>query len=176
MQNENNVNPNENENEEVGAEDYVSAIEKLKAGTVSKEEYEKLKKENKTLLNAVLNNQPSPEQRQEKKSVDDLKAQYKTLKEELSQAQDKNLSNLEYVDKALKLRKTAMDLGLQDPFVPNSPMGPDDNDFNTAEKVAKVLQECVDEANGNPATFRNLFEQAVRDDSKIPLNKNTKRR
>ena len=69
-----------------------------------------------------------------------------------------------------------MDLGIQDPFVPNSPMGPDDNDFNTAEKVAKVLKECVDEANGNPATFRNLFEQAVRDDSKIPLNKNSKRR
>lgn len=156
--------------------DYIETIRKLKESTVPKEEFEKVKENNKKLLDAILNDQ-QVEQPEGKKTVEELKADYKKLKQELSQAQEDGITNLEYVDKALRLRKTAMNLGLQDPFVPNNSFpGPDDNDFKTAQKVADKLQECVDEADGNPAVFRNLFEQAVRDDSKLPLNNSKKRR
>lgn len=173
MQDQNLENVSQEENPDV---DYIEAIKKLKENTVSKEDFNKVKEENKKLLNAVLNDQ-KVEQPERKKTVDELKADYKKLKLELSHAQEDGITNLEYVDKALKLRNTAMNLGLPDPFVPNSSFpGPDDNDFNTAQKVADKLQECVDEANGNPAVFRNLFEQAVRDDSKLPINNSKKRR
>lgn len=169
MQNENNENVNENE--EMSADDYVDAINKLKNETVSKADYEKLKADNKKLMNAVLNGQPGEPNEEKTETVEQLQKDLKGLKKELAVAQEMGMSNLEFCSKALKYREKAMALGLQDPFVPNSPTGPDDNDFKSAQKVAERLQQCVDEANGNPAVFRNLFEQAVRDDSKIPIKK-----
>lgn len=150
--------------------EYIETIKRLKENSVSKEEYEKLKAENKQILNAYIND-IKPETEEKKETVEELQGDLSDLKKDLARAQEAGMSNLEYVSKALKYRETAMKLGLQDPFVPNSPLGPDDNDFKTAQKVADKLQECVDQANGNPAVFRNLFEQAVRDDSKIPIKK-----
>ena len=150
--------------------EYIETIKRLKENSVSKEEYEKLKAENKQILNAYIND-IKPEAEEKKETVEELQGDLSDLKKDLARAQEAGMSNLEYVSKALKYRETAMKLGLQDPFVPNSPLGPDDNDFKTAQKVADKLQECVDQANGNPAVFRNLFEQAVRDDSKIPIKK-----
>ena len=155
----------ENENN-----DYIEAIKQLKENSVSKEQYEKVKEDNKKLLNAVLNGQ-TVEQEQKKESVEELQNDLRTLKKDLANAQESGMSNLEYVDKALKYRDKALALVLMDPFVPNSPLGPDDNDFQTAQKVADRLKEIVDQSEGNPAVFRNLFEQLVRDDPKIPMRK-----
>lgn len=166
MEQERNETNNENEQEQ----DYIEAIQNLKDNTVSKEQYEKLRAENKKLLNAVLNDQKA-EKEEPVETVEQLQNDLRTIKSELANAQEKGMSNLEFTSKALKYREKAMKLGLQDPFVPNTPTGPEENDFRSAERVAEVLQKCVDEAKGNPATFRNLFEQAVRDDSKIPIKK-----
>ena len=157
----------ESENENT---DYIEAIKQLKENSVSKEQYEKVKEDNKKLLNAVLNGQ-TVEQEQKKESVEELQNDLRTLKKNLANAQESGMSNLEYVDKALRYRDKALALGLMDPFVPNSPLGPDDNDFQTAQKVADRLKEIVDQSEGNPAVFRNLFEQLVRDDPKIPMRK-----
>lgn len=152
-------------------QDYLEAIQKLKDNTVSKEQYEKLRAENKKLLNAVLNDQKADNKEEPVETVEQLQNDLRKIKSELANAQEKGMSNLEFTSKALKYREKAMKLGLQDPFVPNTPTGPEENDFRSAERVAEVLQKCVDEAKGNPATFRNLFEQAVRDDSKIPIKR-----
>ena len=166
MENERNETNNENEQEQ----DYIEAIQNLKDNTVSKEQYEKLRAENKKLLNAVLNDQKA-EKEEPVETVEQLQNDLRAIKSKLANAQEKGMSNLEFASNALKYREKAMKLGLQDPFVPNTPTGPEENDFRSAERVAEVLQKCVDEAKGNPATFRNLFEQAVRDDSKIPIKK-----
>lgn len=158
-----------NETEENNV-DYIEAIKELKRTTVSKDQYEKVVEDNKKLLNAVLNDQVV-EGEPKKVTVEELQNNLKQYKKDLANAQENGMSNLEYVDKALKYRETALALGLQDPFVPNSPTGPDDNDFKTAQKVADRLKEAVDKANGNPTVFRNLFEELVRDDSKIPLKR-----
>ncbi len=152
-------------------QDYLEAIQNLKDNTVSKEQYEKLRAENKKLLNAVLNDQKADNKEEPVETVEQLQNDLKAIKSELANAQEKGMSNLEFTSKALKYREKAMKLGLQDPFVPNTPTGPEENDFRSAERVAEVLQKCVDDAKGNPATFRNLFEQAVRDDSKIPMKR-----
>lgn len=158
-----------NETEENNV-DYIEAIKELKRTTVSKDQYEKVVEDNKKLLNAVLNDQVV-EGEPKKVTVEELQNNLKQYKKDLANAQENGMSNLEYVDKALKYRETALALGLQDPFVPNSPTGPDDNDFKTAQKVADRLKETVEKSNGNPSVFRNLFEELVRDDSKIPLKR-----
>ena len=169
MEKEQERNDTNNENNEQ-EQDYIEAIQNLKDNTVSKEQYEKLRAENKKLLNAVLNDQKA-EKEEPVETVEQLQNDLRKIKSELANAQEKGMSNLEFTSKALKYREKAMKLGLQDPFVPNTPTGPEENDFRSAERVAEVLQKCVDESKGNPATFRNLFEQAVRDDSKIPMKR-----
>ena len=156
-----------NETEQEENVDYIEAIQELKRNTVPKDQYNRVKEENKKLLNAVLNGQ-EVQGTPKTESVENLQQELKDLKKDLSQAQEEGMSNLEYVSKSLKYRNTAIKLGLQDPFVPNSPLGPDDNDFKTAQKVADRLQEIVDQSNGNPLVFRNLFDELVRDDSKMP--------
>lgn len=170
MEKEQERNDTNNENNEQ-EQDYLEAIQNLKDNTVSKEQYEKLRAENKKLLNAVLNDQKADNKEEPVETVEQLQNDLRKIKSELANAQEKGMSNLEFTSKALKYREKAMKLGLQDPFVPNTPTGPEENDFRSAERVAEVLQKCVDEAKGNPATFRNLFEQAVRDDSKIPIKR-----
>lgn len=162
---------NETKTDNEQEQDYLEAIQNLKDNTVSKEQYEKLRAENKKLLNAVLNDQKADKKEEPVETVEQLQNDLKAIKSELANAQEKGMSNLEFTSKALKYREKAMKLGLQDPFVPNTPTGPEENDFRSAERVAEVLQKCVDDAKGNPATFRNLFEQAVRDDSKIPIKR-----
>ena len=47
-----------------------------------------------------------------------------------------------------------MDEGGREPFVPaGSHANVEDSDYATAEKVATVLQECIDYADGNPEVF-----------------------
>ena len=49
-----------------------------------------------------------------------------------------------------------------DPFVPvGNKITPTDEDFQKAEKVAKVLQECVDYADGNPAVFVDELKRNI---------------
>ena len=165
-------NPNlEQEQEEQQEEDvdYVQAIKELKANSVPKEKYEKVVKQNKELLNSVLNGQevkvPQNETAEEKRN------KLKAISKEMSQAQEKGMSNLEFVTKSLEYRNTAISLGLPDPFLPNGPMGPTELDVSSANKTAEILQSLVDKSEGNPTVFRNLFEQTVRDDPKIPLRK-----
>lgn len=164
-------NPNLEQEQEEQQEDvdYVQAIKELKANSVPKEKYEKVVKQNKELLDSVLNGKEVKVPQNE--SAEDKRNKLKTLSKEMAQAQDKGMTNLEYVTKALEYRKTAISLGLQDPFLPNGPMGPTELDISSANKTAEVLQSLVDKSEGNPTVFRNLFTQTVRDDPKIPLRK-----
>ena len=52
--------------------------------------------------------------------------------------------------------------GEMDPLVPvGNKITPTDEDFQKAEKVAKVLQECVDYADGNPAVFVDELKRNI---------------
>ena len=165
-------NPNleqEQENQQEEEIDYVQAIKELKANSVPKEKYDKVVKQNKELLNSVLNGQEVKVPQTE--TAEDKRKKLKELSKEMAQAQEKGMTNLEYVSKALEYRDTAISLGLQDPFLPNGPMGPTELDITSANKTAEVLKDLVDKSEGNPTKFRNLFTDVVRDDPKIPLRK-----
>jgi hypothetical protein len=90
-------------------EDYIQVINDLKANSVSKAEYEAMKEENRKLLKTIVNNEPQQPVTEEEKI--DIQA----LRNDLFNNEH---NNLEYVEMALKLRKALMDLGQEDPFVP----------------------------------------------------------
>ena len=138
-------------------QDYISALNEMKKNTVSKEAYDKLRADNKKLLDTIVSGQ-SLEQTEVKEDVD-----VDALRKELFGKSRRDLSNLEYVDKALQLRKALMEKGEQDPFVMKAgrTSSPEAEDFKKAERVASVLQECVDIADGNDSVFDNEFQRRL---------------
>ena len=156
---------NDNENVELTEDNnqYIETIKKMKESMVDRADYDKLKRENKELLDSVLNGADYEAPAQEEK-VDINK-----LREDLF-AGDNN--NLEFVEKALKLRTELIENGEPDPFLPvGKQITPTDDDVASAERVAKVLQECVDYAQGDSQIFTTELQRRT-----IDTNLNVKRK
>ena len=125
---------NETTVEEMNNEQYIAAIEELKASTVSRDAYNKLRTENKQLLDALVSGQQLPQtQTEEKPSVEDLR-------NKLFATDGNDLSNLEYVKTALSLRNSLIEAGERDPFLPyGDKVDITSEQIDTAEKVANAL-------------------------------------
>ena len=140
--------------EESSVKKYIDALEEQKKNSVSKEDYEALKKENQELFNAVLNGGSLKSGSPKVEEKPDIKQ----LREDLYGGKVQ-LNNLEYAKKTLELRKALMDEGEIDPFVPvGKNISPDQDDFDKAEEVAKVIQECIDTSEGDSGVFTNLLQ------------------
>lgn len=134
--------------------DYLAAIKELKENSVDRQKYNELKAENKKLLDSIVNGTEVALPAEEMKSVEELRAAY--LKEDQS--------NLEYITNVLALREALMAEGKPDPFLPiGEQILPTDEDVATANKVAQVLEECVDYAEGNSAVFTNELQRRLVD-------------
>ena len=135
--------PPADEETSLTADEYAAAIKNLKAKTVSKEEYDKLKEENKTLVKALAGEGPAPEGAQETGKKPDIKE----LRKKFLTAGEENLSNAETVQTALELRKALIDSGERDPFLPQGmKIQTTPQDIATADRVAETLQKMLDEA------------------------------
>lgn len=135
-------------------QDYLAAINELKQNSVDRQKYEELKAENKKLLDSIVNGTEVALPPSEKKSIEELRANY--LKEDQT--------NLEYIQNALALREAIMAEGKPDPFLPvGEQILPTDEDVAAANKVASVLQECVDYADGDSAVFTNELQRRLVD-------------
>lgn len=133
--------------------DYVAAIEELQKTTVSKESYEKVRAENKRLLDALVKGEkieaPAPV------SVDELR-------KKLFGGQE--LTNLEFVDTTLKLRNALIERGEPDPFLPvGDKVKTTADTYESAHAVAQVLQECVDFAQGDSGIFTAELQRRTKD-------------
>ena len=134
--------------------DYLAAINELKQNSVNREDYNKLKAENKKLLDSIVNGTPVEVQMPQGKSIEELRAAY--LKEDQT--------NIEYNSNALKLREALMAEGKPGPFLPvGEQILPTDEDVAAANKVAAVLQECVDYADGDSEVFTNELQRRLVD-------------
>ena len=135
--------------------DYIAAINELRQNSVDRSKYDQLRAENKKLLEAIVQGQAIElPQTQERPSVEELRANY--LKEDQS--------NLEFITNTLKLREALIAEGNPDPFLPiGEQIMPSDQDIATANKVAEVLQECVDYAEGDSAVFTNELQRRLVD-------------
>lgn len=151
----------ENLNNETGTQvedmtqDYLNAIKDLKQNSVARSDYEALKAENKKLLDSIVNGtEVALDNVEDKESVEELRKKY--LKEDQT--------NLEYISNVLKLREALMSEGNPDPFLPiGEQILPTDEDVKAANKVASVLQECVDYAEGDSNVFTNELQRRLVD-------------
>ena len=145
-----------NQQEEINNNQYIDAINQLKQNTVDKEKYDQLKEENKRLLDSLVNGG-------ELDQTATLTPQ-PTL-EELRQAYlAEDQTNLSAAQNILKLRQAIMDAGQPDPFLPvGHQIMPTDQDVQTAEKVASVLEECIEYADGDSAIFTNELQRRLVD-------------
>ena len=136
--------------------DYIQQIEQLRANSVSKEQYDKLKAEHNRAMNALINGGQMENPNAEK--IDK-----QALRKELY-CEQPNLSNLDYWQKTLTLRKAIMDEGGQDPFLPyGQKIAATAEDQEAAERVAKVVQECIDYADGNSRLFSQELDRRTID-------------
>lgn len=146
------------------AQDYISAINELKQNSVSREEYTKLREENKRLLKTITNGGYGGDQSkvvEEKKDLNELRKELFT----------KEHNNLEYCTKALELRNECIKQGHPDPFLPiGSRVSPTDEDIAAANRVAQALEACIENSNGDSAWFTNEL-QRITVDVPIPRKK-----
>ena len=115
-----------------------------------------LKKKTNSYLIAFVNGQTLEQPKEQPKP--DIDA----LRKKLFANTRQDLTNLDFVTTALELRQALIDNGEIDPFVPvGSKIKPTSEDFDKAEKVAKVLQECVDYADGNSDVFTSELKRRI---------------
>lgn len=136
-------------------QDYVAAIKELKQNSVDRSKYDELRAEHKKLLDSIVNGTEIAQQPvEQKKSIEELRKAY--LKEDQT--------NLEYITNTLKLREALIAEGNPDPFLPlGEQILPTDEDVAAAQKVADVLQECVDYAEGDSSVFTNELQRRLVD-------------
>ena len=145
---------------EDNTQDYLAAIKELKQNSVDRSEYDKLRAENKKLIDAVVNGQPGQEEpavsKHSKEQIDDLRNDLFNSPRELN--------NLEYITKAMELREALIENGEPDPFLPvGKQISPTRDDLEGAEKVAQVYRECIEYADGDSEVFTNELMRRTRD-------------
>ena len=136
---------------EMTAKEYINQIKDLKEKTVSREEYDRIKNDNKELAKALINgtgaNIPGITKQEEKPDLDDLRKKLFTKKSK---------NDLEYFTNLLALRDGVMADGQPDPFLPiNREFRATAQDEADAERIATQIKEAIEYADGDPAVFSN---------------------
>ena len=77
---------------------------------------------------------------------------------------DKTMTNLEYISNALKLRTALLERGERDPFLPyGDKVALTADQYDKANQVATVLQECIDFADGDSGIFTAELQRRTKD-------------
>ena len=159
--------PNENEQnmleqqETPTEKNYGEALAELKKNSVPKDMYDKLAKENKDLMEAIINGQTA-EAPAESRSVD-----IEGLRKEMF---NKELTNLDYVKDALALREALLAKGEPDPFLPiGKQISADADDIAAAERVAECLSYCVEISNDDPTAFTAALQSKLQDPRELTM-------
>lgn len=137
--------------------DPVQAINELKQNSVSKEMYNKVVEEKNKYLKALIDgNQVAEAQPKEPVDIDALRSDLFSGK--------KDLSNLEYAQKALELRNALIDSEGVDIFVGRgSKLTPTNEDYEAAQRVADTFQQCIDVAQGDSEIFTRELMRLTED-------------
>ena len=141
----------------------AKALKEARENSVPKSEYEKVLAEKNKLVSEIINGEgagngqtPAPEQQE---SIEDLR-------KDLYGPKCADLSNLEYWKKTLALREAVIKKGEPDPFLPvGTKISPTSDDVAKAENVAKVVQKCIDECNGDSELFTAMLQSKTNNDS-----------
>ena len=145
------------------AVELAKALKEAKKNSVSKEDYDKLAEENRKLVSEIINGEGAGSGQV---SPEDNKPTIEELREQLYGPKCSSLSNLEYWEKTLALRDAVIEKEGVDPFLPiGSKISPEASDVEAANRVAEVVKECIEEAEGNSDVFTALLQSKTKDDS-----------
>ena len=153
--------PEEEENVVVedNTNDYIDQIKKLKENSVSRDDYDKLKADNKKLIDALANGTQMDVVESKTSTVENIN----NLRSKLF-SKGSNLDNLEYCKTAVELRDALIEKGERDPFLPfGHEVVATDSDYESANRVATVMKECIDYADGDPDIFTNELQRRTVD-------------
>lgn len=137
--------------------DPLETLKQLQQNSVPKAEYERVVAERNKIFSAYARGERMQEEAP-KPQVD-----INQLRHDLYSG-EKDLSNLEYIDKTLQLRQALIDRGEPDPFIPvGHKYNPTAEDIATAKRVAEGFQHCVDYAEGDSEVFTNELQRITVD-------------
>ena len=119
--------------------------------------YNKVVEEKNKYLKALIDgNQVAEAQPKEPVDIDALRSDLFSGK--------KDLSNLEYAQKALELRNALIDSEGVDIFVGRgSKLTPTNEDYEAAQRVADTFQQCIDVAQGDSEIFTRELMRLTED-------------
>lgn len=127
-------------------QDYITEIQNLRETTVPRDEYNRLREENKRLISSLAKGETIT-QPKVKPDINELRKRV---------FDNEHQSNLEYWGAVLELRDAVIDSGAPDPFLPQGhKVVPTTEDFECANRVATVVKECINYADGDSQLFTN---------------------
>ena len=156
-------NESNQEQPQITDSDIMQAFKELKKTTVPKSQYDDLKKQNKDLMECIVDGTMPEGYDPNAKPVD--------IDEIRKNLFGKECSNLEYAKNALALRDALIKQGKPDPFLPQGThIVPPTEDLVAAETVAQAFQHCIEYADGDSEVFTNeLMRLTV--DTRIPIRR-----
>lgn len=147
--------------------DAVQAINELKQNSVSKSEYNRVKAEKDKYLKALI--EGSYIDNTVPKDPVDIDG----LRNELFSG--KEMTNLEYAEKALALRNALIDRDGIDVFVAKgSKLTPSNEDYEAAQRVADAFENCIEIADGDNEIFTRELMRITNDVAPIQSKINSK--
>jgi len=152
----------QNQNED---QDYIDAINEIKANSVSKDKYDRILAENKKLLKSLTKGEgmevPAPKKPSIKEAVAPLADR------------DNQMLSLEFAEQSLAFRQAVMDAGHRDPWLPQGPNAVITQEhYDNAKNMEQVFKHCIEVAQGDSAVFTNEFNRFYKPD---PMNYNGRR-
>lgn len=138
--------------------DYIAAIQQLRENSVERAKYDKLKEENKRLVQSLVNGENI---KVEKPSVDVKEAARKVF------THDPNKTNLQCAIDELAYRDAVLEKHGVDVLLPNGPGAVvTQKDIEEVEFYVSTMRDLIDYANGDPALFRQEFNRRLQEPSK----------
>lgn len=137
--------------ETAGAEKLLEDITEVKKNMVSREEYDRLSKDNAKLKHALLTGVTE-------KVVEPLKSA-KELKKDYADSIKSGVTNAQGFETALKLREAVINETGNDPFMTEALTKIDPN---FGERVAEGLGQILEQSEGDPTMFNAILSRNLR--------------
>lgn len=155
-------------NEGMDTSQYISAINEMRNNSVSRDKYNKLKEDNRQLLDALINGgQIEVPTAEEKKSAQELVNEFREL---AGRKKGKPL-DVDFSEKILELRNAYIEEAGDDPFLPSNPTS---TDYQNASDVEAFFTTCLEAADGNNDVFEREMSRHIVEYPALPT-KNKRR-
>lgn len=146
--------------------DYIQAINEIKQNSVSKEAYDKLKADNKRLLDAVVSG----------KEIEIEAKPQKTRQEALEGWTKEDVNNIDFFQNLLDYRDICIaETGIDPALSIGNKVNGVDMTTEKADEIAQFLREQLEVADGDNAIFTREYQRLIKDTA-IPRPNSGKRR